>query len=169
MTEILCRIDHSTKPARPVVFIPSTLDAGSMLAWTSGTDTNVVTLDFYHSTGALSAHDEEVLKSRFAKATNTKDVRIRHRLPRVARVLENVLSRPGRPPATSTANNAPVILPVKVKGKPGPKPKAKPAPTLGGPVPSAEAQAIAALQEQQAQILSTLNALMALATPKQQA
>lgn len=91
MTEILCRFDADKR--LPVVFIPASIDGPNILCWIDGKE-SVVPLDYYHMTGPLSAADEEVLRQRYAIATGDSFVKIRHRLPRVARVLENVLSKP---------------------------------------------------------------------------
>ncbi len=100
MTEILCRVDTATRS--PVVFIADTVDypAHTVSAWIKG-DPQTVSLDYYHQTMPLSAADEEVLRQRYARNFNDSNVRVRHRLPRTVKVLENILAKPGRPKASS--------------------------------------------------------------------
>ena len=96
MTEILCRVDRATRT--PVVFITDTVDYenNSVLSWIKG-EPQVVSLNYYHQTGPLSAADEEVLRTRYARNFNDPEVIVRHRLPRTKRELTNILAKPGRP------------------------------------------------------------------------
>jgi hypothetical protein len=112
MTEILARVDVATQT--PVVFFPHSVDKQHILAWMNGKET-IVTLDYYHTTKPLSAADEEILRSRYAKATGDTAVFVRHRLPRVPRERPNMLApapkqapapTPAAAPAPAPANRA---------------------------------------------------------------
>lgn len=116
-TDILCRFDAAKREG--VVFLADTMKGNKIQAW-NGTGNPVwVPLDYYHMTGPLSASDEKVLMERFKQATNRADqiVRLRQRLPRVARPLPNMLSTANAaaetsvlPPMASVAT-APAAMP----------------------------------------------------------
>jgi hypothetical protein len=119
-TEILCRLDSATN--QPVLFFPNSIDRGQILAWAQGRE-EVTTLAYYHTTQPLSAADEEVLRQRYMSATGDKVVKIRHRLPRVPRPRENLLS------SMATVNEplpAPVQQATPVAVAPVPVPVAAP-------------------------------------------
>ena len=122
MTEILCRVDTAKK--QPVVFIPHSIDNNNIIAWINGAE-QIVSLDYYHSTGPLSAADEEVLRKRYAAATGNTFVKARHRLPRVPRILENILAKPPKAAPVATVP-APVATPAPT---PAPAPAARKRPT----------------------------------------
>jgi hypothetical protein len=98
--QIICRIDHSNKP---VVFLVDTIDNGRIKAIRDGKE-EIVGLDTYKATMPVSQDDCEVLAKRYAKQAgmDTPPI-IRQRLPRVYRVLGNVISRKASPVSAQAA------------------------------------------------------------------
>lgn len=95
MTEILCRVDRTSRT--PIVFIADTVDyeKNTVSSWIKG-EAQTVSLNYYHQTGPLSAADEEVLRTRYSRNFNDPEVAVRHRLPRTKKELANILAKPGR-------------------------------------------------------------------------
>lgn len=178
MTEIICRLDIAKK--QPVVFLTDSIDNGQITAWAGG-QANVVGLDYYHQTGPLSAADEEVLRARYAKATADKSVKIRHRLPRVRRHLENILAKPAPAPTVQAAEHpavlavaslaaladpAPAPAPVVKEAKQTPTAPAVQAPAVQASPPAFTFDVAAALAGIRAEFDSKIEALLRAIPPR---
>lgn len=101
--EILCRVDASTVPPTPVVFLRDTINKNQIQVWKGEGNPVYVPLDYYKMTGPLSAQDEKALMERYKLATGKQDqiIKINHRLPRNERPLPNLLAT--TPPAAVKA------------------------------------------------------------------
>lgn len=147
--EILCRYDADQK--MPVVFIAHSYDpaAKTIQAWTTGEEIQLVELDYYHTTVALSAQDERILCGRFSKATNQNAV-VRHRLPRQARELPSLLSSRAKHVET-----APEASKAKRGRKPSVLPTVENTPVLGtlDPALPTPSQLLAAIEQTRVQLV----------------
>lgn len=152
--EILCRLDAQSQT--PVVFLPEIMVDDNIQCWKDGKK-SMVNINYYHSTGPLSASDERVVKDRFAKLSNIDPtvLKIRQRLPRTTKRLPDRIAGAAASEAMATTI---------AKGIAANNSTATP-PTDNAPAPAAPATSLAPaapiVQATPGEILDAINAIQA--------
>lgn len=145
MTAILTRVARDNSP---VVFIADSLKDGQITAWTGGSATKTVGVDYYQQTRPLSKEDSEHLRKRYAKAMGeaVENVFVRERLPRVYQPRPSIFAKGAAPQEQAQEPKRGRSEAARAQFEKDLQATAQPEPT--GTAPTGDDAGLAALQEQ---------------------